>query len=74
MIATGIAIVAIIVAAIPTFFMARSDARERKKAKAQAIAEALTPLQDEITELKQKLRDRNLRIEQLEDERAGGKG
>lgn len=79
MTATIIAIIAVVIAAIPIYFLARTNAREaqrqRNEATGKAISEATMPLNTEISELRLRIRDlsaqlmdRQRRVETLEDE------
>jgi cell division protein FtsB len=70
--ATIIAIIAVVISAVPLYYLARSNAREtarqRAEATGKAVAAVAAPLQAEIAELKQTVRDRDRRIERLEDQ------
>lgn len=72
MIAVVTAICSAVVAVIGLYYVARSNAREtarqRAEAMGKAIADATGPLHDEIAVLRQTARDRLARIQALEDE------
>lgn len=83
-VSTLIAVLGVIIAAIPIYYLARSNAREAKRMREadtqRAVSAATGPLKQDLIEARQReielrttLRERDRRIDELEDElrRAG---
>jgi TolA-binding protein len=82
---TALAVLGVVAAIWAAFVAAKSNARETRRARNEeivnAVRMALDPKEAElarkeivITDLRQTIRDRDRRIEQLEDDLRGGRG